>query len=998
MYKSLKHIFQASTLVLLLLIHFTISYGQEITFDHLTIEQGLSNNTIYSIVEDSEGYMWFGTRDGLNRFDGSEFKLIDIEGVNISTNNISALACLENKIFIGMSIGGVAVYSTESHSIEINPFSPVSSFQWDQLKISSLFVDTKMNIWIGTMGDGVIRIDSTNNIKHYHIYSENSLEILHSPDCTSFAEDSYGNIWMGTSGSIIHKYDIEKQELIAIDDTELKNVNINSFRKTLYFLNDTLLIGIEGNGLIYYVHSTKDHGYLIKEKILIRDIEMDHNENMIISTDGDGLLISNDRGKSFHSITVTRTKNTGINTNALYDIYTDSRKNIWIGTFNGGINVHKPAKAKFLTFQNDLSFNQSVGHNSVLSIGGDSVGLWIGMDGGGLSFFDYKLSPVFTFKKNNSNLCSNIITCQLSDDQGNLWLGSFSDGLIYFDRQRNAYKCYTKDELDSNSLYINNVWSLQKDKEGGIWIGTLGGGLNHFNPKLETFKHYLPSIDSTNSISDLNVQCLLIDSKERLWVGTEFGGLDLFDMTTESFINFSFDSKRNKGLRSNSIRCLFEDSNNNIWIGTEGGGLHKLDEVKGEFVHFGIKKGFPSRVINSIEQDDNGYLWISTNKGISVLNPINESITNYYKDDGLLSSQFNAGSSFKDSKGRMYFGSINGVTAFDPSEITPYTSNAPLVFLDFRVQGRSIIYDEELKLNYKGINLNNSPTIKLRHDDNFSIYFTALDFTYPNSQKFKYRIVEIDDKWKSIDANTKSVTYSDLKPGNYTFELISNSNLVTEESNTSKHISIEILTPFWQSDWFKAIVALVILLFIITFYLYQINKKKQLHKEELMAMEQEILILTNKNLGEMVEKKSSELSAALLQSAHKNKSLTSIKKKLNDLSLKNKNVGVKESGEIKSLIRRINTELESEDYWELFQINFDNVHQKFTQKLIELHPVLSTTELRVCTLIKLGMSNSEIASIQNISLSAIEKSKYRIKKKLGFSKNVDLNHYIISLS
>ena len=994
------------TIFLLVLIFVSSKIQSQVyTFDNITIDQGLSNNTVHCILEDSDGLMWFGSRDGLNRFDGYEFKLFNIESSEISSNNIQSLLCDDKgNIWAGLNTGGIAILSRESQKFKINPFEDQGNIDWSSLTIYSLYKDSRNNIWLGTLGNGVIRIDQNDNNKIHH-FVENSKEAkrrIISADCFAFVEDDQGDIWIGTTGNTIHKYSYRNDSIGFLRSSDFPGIDMGSFRKSLMYYEGYLWIGTEGKGLFKYDLENQELTAVLHQNLLVRDIAVDKNENLIISTDGSGLLISRDFGDSFENLSSAQNTNPTLNTDALYDILIDSRGNIWVSSFNGGINVHKPKKAKFYTFAQEIGTKQSIGLNSVLSVNEDNNGnIWLGKDGGGITILDKELNLIRTIKhqgQSENEICSNIITCQFEDSNGIIWMGTFASGLISYNPKTQQYQCFVHDPNVEESLSNNNVWALEEDSNGLIWVATLGGGLNKLDVEEKKFSRFVIDTLSSKPLSSSNVQSLLIDSKNQLWAGTEFGGLYLYNKGRNNFKKFQFDPNNTNGLSSNSIRCIFEDSKLNIWIGTEGGGLQKLIDNSGIFEKYSLEDGLPSKVVNSIQEDDLGNLWISTNKGISVFNPNNSKFTNYYKEDGLLSNQFNARASYKDNNGKMYFGCIHGLTSFHPTEIRPYNESPSLVFLDFKVFDQSIYADDSLRNRIVDRHLNDEPTINLNfRDKSFTIDYAALEYTYPNNVRYEYNLIGFENSWKKVDANKRSITYTNLNHGDYTF-IVRQANLASSDKVSEKKLNISIKAPFWKTGWFNFLISLLILSILIGFYLFQIDKRKQEHKADMLIANQEILKLKNEKLGREIDQKSSQLSAALLQSAHKNNSLNDIKNKLNDLQSSFTKFKGTDRQYVRTLVRKIDSELDSRDYWELFQVNFNTVHQQFSNKLYKQHSNLTSTELRLCSLIKLGMTNSEISSVQNISLSGVEKSKYRIKKKIILDREMDLNHYLLTFN
>ena len=982
--------------------------GQNVTFDHLTIDQGLSNNTVYAIAEDQDGFLWFGTRDGLNRYDGYEFRIFkaDIsDSLALPSNSVQTLFKHPNgDLWVGLRSGGLCILDRTSQRFRVNPFAGQIFPDWKAVSIPAIFQDSKGFIWLGTAGQGVVRIDpTTTKLEYFGTDAANPRRRIGSSTCFSFAEDGQGNIWMGTSEGQIHCYNPVTDSVEMILGKPGLGFDLYSYSKSLLFKNGKLWIGTEGNGLVLYDPGLKK---FIKKSLgasLVKDIKQ-YDDYVLISTDGDGLFYTNDDGASFQSVKFIPNLINSLNTNALYDIFADSNKNVWIGTFNGGLNIYKPNKSEFLSYAEAPNPVAAPGNQSTLAFHEDKNGyIWMGKDGGGLLRFDPATQTFTTYRADPANpnsISSNVVTSVYEDRRGNLWVGTFSYGLNRFDWKNGRVERFLHNAADSNSISNNNVWAIREDHKGNLWVGTLGGGLNRFDYDQKRFYRFQPDPANQfqpNKLSDWNVRTLLVDAKNQLWIGTEFGGLNKRNPATGNFTNWRMESKNATGLQSNSILCLFQDKNGRLWVGTEGGGLHRMASDQKSFRQYSVKEGLPSNVINAIEADQNGVLWVSTNQGLASLDPDTEQITTYDKNDGLQSNQFNPGAILASRSGAIYLGGINGVNSFMPDAVKRNLIPPKVVITDFRLFNKSLpagVFDG--RTIFSGP-LNEHPVVHLNYSDNvFTIEFAALDFTNPAKNQYAYRLDGFEEKWNLVHANQRRATYTNLDAGNYVFQVkaANNSGIWNEQP---VELTIKISPPFWETWWFRLLVSLL-LAGVIAFYInYQDTKRQEAHQKELLKAEQEILQLKNARLSEEVEQKNAQLSAALLQSAHKNNSLDGLKKQLREIGQEFA-TDAEQKRELRQIVRKIDVELSSEDYWEQFQLNFDQVHQQFSQRLHQRHPQLSPNDIRLCCLLRINMTNKEIAAIQNVSLGAVEKSKYRLKRKLDLDYDADLNLYVLDLA
>lgn len=980
-------------LAVFLLSFFTQSaFSQNFTFGHLTINQELSNNTIYAIVEDRDGFLWFGSRDGLNKYDGYEFTVFKsdpTDSLSLPGNNIQALfAHPGGDLWIGLRQAGLCILDRATQQFRVNPFMQVYD-DWRSVSVQAIFRDSRGYMWLGTSGRGVVRIDpEVENFEYFGPEAQDPRRRLVDHSCFSFVEDKNGNVWMGTNDNHIHCYLADTDSIAVIGNDPAKGIDLYSYTKSLAIKNDVLWIGTEGNGVIRYDLERREYLGKALGNALVKDVTP-YRDMMLISTDGDGLFYSKDEGRSFQAVQSSPNLKS-LNTDALYDLYVDSRDNVWIGSFNGGLNVYVPNKNEFLTHPQLSGTIESPGSQSALAFLEDREGyIWIGKDGGGLVRFHPGNRSYTAYRA--GAISSDVVTSIYEDSKGRFWVGTFSRGLDLFDPQRGKLENFRQKPGDSTSISNDNVWSVIEDSKGNLWIGTLGGGLNRFDFEKRKFYRYTPDTNippRPDRLFDWNIRVLLTDEKDHLWIGTEFGGLNKRDAATGQFTHWLANTSDSTALQSNFILCLHLDRRGRLWVGTEGGGLHLMVK-EGVFKNYAIKDGLPSNVINAIEEDASGTLWISTNSGLAALNPETGMVATFDQHDGLQSNQFNPGASLRTRKGEIYFGGVLGLNSFIPENIVVDSLPAKVVFTDFK------LFNKSLPASACGP-LNEKPEIALRYTDNvFTIEFAALEFNNPAKYQYAYRLLGFEEEWNVVNAKQRRATYTNLNAGEYTFQVkASKSKGVWSEEPIE--LVIRVSPPFWKAWWFRAIVIVLVLSAIVAFLVFLDSKRMEAHQKRLMKAEQEILKLRNERLSEEVKEKNAQLSAALLQTAHKNTSLDKLKKQLLDIG-RDKTADATQKKEIRQLVRKIDSELSSEDYWEQFQLNFDQVHQQFSQLLHLRHPELTPNEIRLCCLLRINMTNREIAAIQNTSLSAVEKSKYRLKKKLRLDKEADLSAYVLGI-
>lgn len=980
-------------------------------FEYLTISEGLPHNTVYCIMQDRNGLMWFGTQDGLVRYDGygcQVFRQNETDTSGFLGKSIHSL--LEDKhgnLWIGTRSDGINLRDIKTgafKNLKSEPSLKIISKSW----INTLCEDKSGRIWIGTINKGlVIYNPQTGSSKHFD--SRNSSLTDHA--ISKIAEDEQGRIWVGASGTGIYFFDEKKQDFQKVHSDAEGDTDFESFRKT--FLadgNGYLWVGTEGSGLYRVeLNSREIKRFTLPDGLSsnnIVSIALNKDGQLLLATDGGGLNIFNPTTEQFSVFMYDQSQNS-LNTNALLNICIDRDSNIWIGTYNGGVNIIKIHKTWFETLSLTGIKSSALTTQSVLTLFETLDGsIYIGSDGGGLYTLN-KETKAITAISNQPAGYGNVVKAIYEDQRKRLWLGYYNDGLSYYNRERGTFRHFRSIATDSLSLSGNNVWSVTEGENGKLWIGIIGGGVNLFDPEAGTFTRFRHRPSDPNSISSDDVMTLMVDNRSEVWIGTATEGLNLFDKSTGRFIRYVHERGNERSLSANDVRCIFKDSKSSIWIGTESGGLN-LWLGDGAFEHFTMEDGLISNAIMGIAEDNNGHLWLSTYKGIIRFEPETRRLLNFdfHHHPFLTANQFNQAAILTDRDGMLYFGGINGLTLINPLHVRFYDVKPALVFTDFRIFNKSVpvgvLADGRTILSRI---LQETKEIRLSYYDNvFSFEFAALDYTEPFKNQYAYKMDGFDRDWRSTSADQRLVTYTNLDPGTYTFRVKgTNSNGVWSDE---KIMIIIIDPPFWETIWFKILVLVCLLsLAWLALKIYTTRREMAL-KQKVLESERSILTLTNENLTSEqtilqlqneklefeIKSKSAELMSNAVQTAHKNEILIGVKTQLEEIS----NTADKEKSVrlIKNLKSTLSTEIEGEKNWEQFTTYFDQVNQNFITELLKKHPALTQTDLRMCALTRLNMSNKEMAALLNISVQGVEKSRYRLKKHLGLTTEDDLAAYL----
>ncbi|MBK8554320.1 MAG: hypothetical protein IPL65_00460 [Lewinellaceae bacterium] len=639
------------------------------------------------------------------------------------------------------------------------------------------------------------------------------------------------------------------------------------------------------------------------------------------------------------------------------------------------------------------------GLRSVLALREDKTGkIWIGTDGYGLFYATSRqqaitLHAAFAASK---RFPKPVVTCLQTVENDGLWVGTYADGLSFFNTRTGVIKNYRHQPENPASLAHNNVWSLQADKSGGLWIGTLGGGLNYLPARSDFFKHYQPEFGDPNSLSSVQIVDVLLDHNEQyLWAASEDKGLNRLHISTGLVKRYNAENPEVKErLSGNNLQCIFQDKNERIWIGTEFKGLDCLVPEKGIVHHYDTRDGLPSNMVNSIVEDEHGDLWISTQKGIVRFNPKSQSFLDLGTDDNLKNNQYNPRAALRLISGRLVFGGTNGFSMLSPGDIHPNRYAPKTIFTELLLSGQVVPIGPWNGRTILNGNLNEPGTIvNLSYADRGVIFeFTGTDYTKPAKNKFAYKLEGFDKDWFYTGLGQHRAIFSYLKGGTYLLKVkASNSDGMWGDPIS---LVIKVAPPFWETWWFYLLCLAASLGITFLIIRYFLEHQKSVFQEKNYKAEQKILRLQNENLEREIEAKQARLSASVLQSAHKNKFLADLKAQIQKIGLPNKDNWQRE---LRRVIRAIDSEINQEDYWEQFQVAFNQMHQDFVHELQQRYPGISTNDVRLSCFIRMGFSNPEIASILNVTINGVEQSKYRLKKKMGLDKDASLNEFIWQL-
>ncbi|MDR0865587.1 MAG: response regulator [Candidatus Symbiothrix sp.] len=800
-----------------------------------TPNEGLSNSHISQIYQDSQGYIWIATENGLNKFNGYNFTVYS-EQPNDSTSlrGNYVYTVLEDKrgIFWVGSMGGLLQYDREKD--RFHPFLIQDRIPFYLDRVTWLLEDRAGNIWVSYPNHGTICLDAETLEPTF--YNKNNSGIKDDNiDCAY--EDSFGNLWLGTKVNGVYLFNPETKAVKhfkynALIPGSLSDDRVFSICEDSY---GRVLVGTLGGGVNIFDRPTQTFttiktGHSVLENQIFC-MKLDKNDNLWLGTDGAGIIRYNMENKKLPPIyPVLGTSD--LSKAKIHHFFEDKQGNMWVALYQKGILFIPSAGDNFKNYGfNPFEPQQSIGTNCVISVLEDSFdNLWIGTDGGGMYKIDLETQKMEHFSiTHTSGFAGDVITALFEDKDKNIWIGTYVNGIFRYNRQTNRFDSHYDSFSTAGKLSYDHISSFVQDKNGILWIGTDGGGLNSLNLETRQIKHY--KSDNINSkkaqLSSNWIYTLYMDRDNKIWIGT-YSGANLFDPETGTFANSIF---INTPLDSKLIYSINQDYKGNIWLGGFSG-LYCIHKETGAITQKTTLDGLPDNMINGVEEDNSHFLWLSTGNGLCRYNPETGDCLNFYAEDGIQSNEFRRGSHYKGKKDRLYFGGINGLTGFTPSHITYSNSLLYLAFTDL------LVYNEPVQVGKSSVlekSLDESESIHLKYNQrSFTFRFAALEFSMPQRVLYYTQMENFDKHWRLVNDPNRSITYTNLNPGKYIFKVKATLDGV---NFLEREVKVIVEPPFWLSIWAKIIYAILVLLVIYFIYYYLENRIKQ--KQALMEKEQQ---------------------------------------------------------------------------------------------------------------------------------------------------------------
>ncbi|MDH5474632.1 MAG: ATP-binding protein [Cyclobacteriaceae bacterium] len=883
--------------ILCVIIHHG-SYAQKsghLPIDFYDNKNGLSQGTINCIIQDKYGYMWFGTQDGLNKFDGTNFTVFknDIDDPNsISDNYITDIAeDSEGNLWVGTRSGGINRYDINSGIFKSFKNSKNNSQSLSHNWVTSVKISPNNMLWIGTFGGGLNHLNpKTGLIKNYTHIVDNNFSLSDDFINTLYLDKS-NNLWIGTKKGL-NKLDESTQNFITYKNNKNENNSLNNDDITSIWQDSNLhlWVGTNGGGLSKMTSNNSFESNKTNERnqnsISNNAVSALHDagDNKIwVGTDGGGLNYFDPETNIFiqYKLNFTQVK----------AIFRDNEDNVWVG-LRGGLNRIGHQNSKFTLYSQDNKGKLISENGDIHALCEDYEGfIWVGSSVSGLKKINRKTLEVKKYNHTNNpkSISNDVIRFLFIDRNKTMWV-STAKGLNQYNKETDSFTEHLPNKDNPNSISSEIVGQIIEDSKNNLWICT-NNGLNVFDQKTGKFRVLNHSETNSNSLHSNNVSTVMEDQDGIFWIGFVSEGLDSYDPKTGDFTHYGHEDDNQNSLSNERITHIHDDRRGNIWIATYGGGLDKFNKKTKTFTHYNEKQGLANIALYCVLEDEENNLWMSHNEGVSKFDVSKETFNNY-----LEGVEFNGRAFYQSDLGEIFIASFD-VVSFFPKNITN-NNTVPIVHInEFR------LFNEVITPLNNGNILNKVTeeidTITLKYNENFfSFGFVSLNFSNSENNQFKYKLENFDDDWNNA-LDYSHANYTNVPPGNYTFKVIGSNNgqLWNEVGDT---IYVHILSPWWDTLLFKIFTFTIIISLLIIIYrtrLYNIRKQKRdlerlvglrtkevlSHQEEIISQKENIskqnkeLIALNEEKNNLIQMVSHDLRSPLNQV----KGLTSIIKIIN---------------------------------------------------------------------------------------------------------------------
>jgi ligand-binding sensor domain-containing protein/two-component sensor histidine kinase len=789
-----KNIF---VLIAIILISPFAAAQSDFRFDHYTIKDGLSQSQPFALFQDSYGYLWIGTQDGLNRFDGNSFKVYKndpFDSTSLTHNWVWTVHEDDHgDIWVGTFQGLCKYVRKEDRFIQYyhNPQDPKSI---SGNRPNFILKDPKGRLWISSWGNGLNLYDpETDSFRRFQFNADDKSSLSDNAVRTLFC-DSDGVTWVGTWNGGLNKIIEDDKGISFLRYNAREEFGSDGGKRITSIAEDSeknLWIASYGTGLLKLDRT---------RRLFVRVPDFQENDiNKIISDSKGNMWIGTNSGLRFFDARTGEflyyqhdpADPGSISSNTIYAITEDRTGIVWIA--GNGLDKYDPRKSFFATYRNKANDPTSLSQNVVWAFCEDDQGyIWVGTESGPLNVFnpERKIFRHINVHDDRGNVAENIHQIVFHRDV--LWLGSFKSGLVRYEKKTGKAKFF----LNNHPSILGKVALISEvlmDDDETLWIGTNENGLIHYDPKTDSVKNFLYRPDNPETIGSNFLNTLYKDSSGNIWIGFWGGGMSMYDKATRKFVNYRYDRKNKEGLSDQVVVSIRQQNDSIYWICTNSG-LNRLNTNTGRFKHFFEKDGLTNNVVYDMLEDSEGNYWISSDRGLNKFYTLSVRFKNFTEEDGLQSNEFNANAAMKSSSGDLYFGGVNGFNVFNPDRMRENTTPPLLVIESFTVHDKTFTPTSSISLSH--------------HQNYISFTYGALEFSSPGKIKYAYFLEGFDKAWNEV-GNRREAQYTNLDPGTYTFR-VKAANPDGHWTVPGASINIVIHPPFWNTWWFRTLVIALI--------------------------------------------------------------------------------------------------------------------------------------------------------------------------------------------
>ena len=779
--------------------------AQPMRFKRLSLDQGLSQSAVMTIAQDDAGFMWFGTENGLNRYDGYEFRHFKRERATaaaLSNDFIPSMATdLDGNLWIATDGGGLAKRAAGSDEFTIFRHDPSDPRTLASNTVQKLHMDEYGTLWIGTRGAGLDRLDRGSNIFLHYRHHDGANGSLASDYISAIYADRSKNLWVGTDKGL-NRLDLVTGDVVRFQHDREDPRSLSNDRVLSIFQDrqGSVWIGTAGGGLNRFEAQNGGFTRFQHDPADPKSLSNNQVETILEDTDGrlwvgtaEGLNLLDRRSSEFSRYFNDAADPESLADSYVISLYQDRGGILWVGTKMAGLSKWNPRSWRMGHYEVIAKDSGAVAN--VTSFAEDFNGkLWVGTFGAGLTVMDRGAGTAARFVGNDAGSISDErVMALLTDHQGMLWVGTMSGGLNRVDPATGQVKTYRSDAADPNSLSSNGIMSLFEDRRGDIWVGTFGGGVNRLNRSSDSVQRFSHDPANPAALSSPRATAMAQDHTGAIWVGTDGGGLNLFTSAAAGFRHYRHNPNDANSLSSDTIYALHVDDKGALWIGTRAG-LNKAAQVAADrmvFESVSQADGLANDVVYGIRPDSAGNLWLSTNHGLSRYNPMTGEIKNFHRSHGLQAEEFNFGAHYRSRDGELFFGGASGFNAFLPAQLEVDSTPPPIVMTSLEKfnepAAMAMPYSvlEELNLGYA--------------DDVVSFQFAALDYAAPEQNRYAFKLEGFDKDWMDL-GQRRLVTYTNLAKGDYVLRVrAANSDAVWNEAGPA--IKLSVAPAPWETWW-----------------------------------------------------------------------------------------------------------------------------------------------------------------------------------------------------